>query len=99
MYVYREMKPSSRNMKAYIFQQQQQIIIEESDRNFLMFWWFKNLRDKQPEVVQCRFCYLAFGLTSSPAILNADIQKHLPQITQLLAESFYVDDILGGAMT
>ena len=45
-----------------------------------------------------------FGLTSSPAILNAVIQKHLsrykgsePQVMQLLAESFYVDDFVGGA--
>ena len=81
-----------------------QIVIEESDRNLLRFLWFKNVKDEQPEIVQYRFCHLVFGLTSSPAILNAVIQKHLschrdsePQIMQLLAESFYVDDFVGGA--
>ena len=81
-----------------------QIVIEESDRNLLRFLWFKNVKDEQPEIVQYRFCRLVFGLTSSPAILNAVIQKHLsrykgsePQVMQLLAESFYVDDFVGGA--
>ena len=81
-----------------------QIVIEESDRNLLRFLWFKNIKDEQPEIVQYRFRRLVFGLTSSPAILNAVIQKHLsyyresePQIMQLLAESFYVDDFVGGA--
>ena len=80
-----------------------QIMIEESDRNLLRFLWFKNLKDEQPEIVQYRFRRLVFGLTSSPAILNAVIQKHLscyrdsePRIMQLLAESFYVDDFVGG---
>ena len=81
-----------------------QIVIEESDRNLLRFLWFKNVKDEQPEIIQYRFCRLVFGLTSSPAILNAVIQKHLsrykgsePQVMQLLAESFYVDDFVGGA--
>ena len=47
-----------------------------------------------------------FGLTLSPAILNSVIQHHLiwyllkePNIVRLLAESFYVDDFVSGALT
>ena len=54
--------------------------------------------------MQYRFCRLVFGLTSSPAILNGTVQHHLsqykqsePQVAELLANSFYVDDFPGGA--
>ena len=76
-------------------------MIEESDHNLLRFLWFKNIKDEQPEIVQYRFRRLVYGLTSSPAAI---IQKHLsyyresePRIMQLLAESFYVEDFVGGA--
>ena len=54
--------------------------------------------------MQYRFRRLVFGLTSSPAILNETIQHHLshykkaePQVSELLANSLYVDDFPGGA--
>ena len=54
--------------------------------------------------MQYRFRRLVFGLTSSPAILNGTIQHHLshykepePQLSELLANSLYVDDFPGGA--
>ena len=47
-----------------------------------------------------------FGLTPSLAILNSVIQHHLtlflmkePDIVRFLAESFYVDDFVSGALT
>ena len=55
--------------------------------------------------MQYRFRRLVFGLTSSPAILNGTIQHHLshykepePQVSELLANSLYVDDFPGGAV-
>ena len=54
--------------------------------------------------MQYRFPRLVLGLTSSPAILNGTIQHHLshykepePQVSELLANSLYVDDFPGGA--
>ena len=77
-----------------------QTMIEESDRNLLRFLCFKNVKDEQSEIVQYRFRRLVFGLTSSLAILNAVIEKHLScywESEQVLAESFYVDSFVGGA--
>ena len=54
--------------------------------------------------MQYRFRRLVFGLTPSLAILNGTIQHHLshykepePQVSELPANSLYVDDFPGGA--
>ena len=80
-----------------------QISIEKSDRDMLRFLWFKDT-GSTTDIVHYRFCRLPFGLRSSPAILNSVIQKHLsqyrssyPHVSKLLADSFYVDDFIGGA--
>ena len=51
------------------------------------------------KILQYRFCRLPFGLKPSPAIL----QKHFAEyntserdVYQLLSQSFYVDDFVGG---
>ena len=53
--------------------------------------------------MQYSFRRLVFGLTSSPAILNGTIEHHLshykqpePQVSELLANSLYVDEFPGG---
>ena len=81
-----------------------QISVNPADRDQLRFLWFKNIKEERPEIVQYRFRRLVFGLTSSPAILNGTIQHHLshykepePQVSELLANSLYVDDFAGGA--
>ena len=81
-----------------------QISVNPADRDQLRFLWFKNVKEERPEIVQYRFRRLVFGLTSSPAILNGTIQHHLshykepePQLSELLANSLYVDDFPGGA--
>ena len=81
-----------------------QISVNSADRDQLRFVWFKNIKEERPEIVQYRFRRLVFGLTSSPAILNGTIQHHLshykepePQVSELLANSLYVDDFPGGA--
>ena len=81
-----------------------QISVNPADREQLRFLWFTNVKEERPEIVQYRFRRLVFGLTSSPAILNGTIQHHLshykepePQVSELLANSLYVDDFPGGA--
>ena len=49
-----------------------QISVNPADRDQLRFLWFKNVKET-PEIVQYRFRRLAFGLTSSPAILSGTI--------------------------
>ena len=82
-----------------------QIEINPDDRRMLRFLWFDDIRKEQPDIVEYQFCRLVFGLTPSPAILNSVIQRHLeshktkePEVVALLQESFYVDDLVGGAM-
>ena len=79
-----------------------QISIEECDRDMLRFLWYKT-GTSNPDLVHFRFCRVPFGLKSSPAILNSVIQKHLagykeshPDVSRILADSFYVDDFVGG---
>ena len=81
-----------------------QISVNPADRDQLRFPWFKNVKEERPEIVQYTFRRLVFGLTSSPAILNGTIQHHLshykepePQVSELPANSLYVDDFPGGA--
>ena len=81
-----------------------QISVNPADRDQLRFLWFKNVKEERPEIVQYRFRRLVFGLTPSLAILNGTIQHHLshykepePHVSELLANSLYVDDFPGGA--
>ena len=62
------------------------------------------MHSERPEIVQYRFRRLVFGLTPSLAILNGTIQHHLshdkepePQVSELLANSLYLDDFPCGA--
>ena len=55
-----------------------QIQIYTKHRDFLWFLWYNDIRtDFLPSVL--RFARLAFGLTSSPFILNATVKFHLSQ--------------------
>ena len=65
--------------------------------------WLKNTTAGQMKFLQNRFCQLPFGLKSSPAILNAALQKHLDKyktsergVYQLLPLLFYMDDFVCG---
>ena len=81
-----------------------QIEITTADRDLLRFLWLETPEDEQSKIKVYRFARLVFGLTPSPAILNGTIQHHLsqykltePEVYQLLANSFYVDDLTAGA--
>ena len=79
--------------------------IKKEHRNVLRFLWFSNPNDAQPEIVQCRFNHLVFGLRSSPSILGATIKHHLelyrrsePKLVKLIEKSLYIDDRLSGEL-
>lgn len=80
--------------------------IHPDDRDALRFLWFKNVEERNPEMVVYRFCRLVFGLRPSPSILGSTIQHHLslyeheqPEIVKELQDSLYVDDLTSGADT
>ena len=54
-----------------------QIEIDESDRDYLRFLWFDDIRKPGPEIIQMRYNRLFFGLTCSPAILGETIRHHV----------------------
>lgn len=80
-----------------------QIVINAEDRNMLQILWFENVNVILMKIVQHRFCRLVFGLTPSPAILRGVIHHLLQckgvhaQVTQLLLDTLYVDDLPGRA--
>ena len=83
-----------------------QIAVHPRDRDMLRFLWLDDVQTDHPNIIQYRFCRLVFGLTSSPAILSSVLMHHLTQqkdpkslVHVLLAESLYVDDFVGGAMS
>ena len=76
------------------------IAIAPEHRDYLRFFWVDDIRSESPNIVTLRFARLVFGLTCSPAILNAVLHQHLTQystidpsfVTKVL-KSLYVDDL------
>ena len=70
------------------------------DRDALRFLWIRNVEDEPPEVVVYRFTRVAFGVSSSPFLLNATIRHHIqsyvdqdPEFVNTFLSSIYVDDV------
>ena len=87
-----------------------QISIASEHRNFVRFLWFKNINNIDYEnfdntkLVEYRFCRILFGLTSSPFLLEATIDKHISEhentdilLKDKLKNSLHVDDLNAGA--
>ena len=80
------------------------IAITPEHRDYLRFFWVDDIRSKSPNIVTLRFARLVFGLTCSPAILNAVLHQHLTQystidpsfVTKVL-KFLYVDDLASGS--
>ena len=79
---------------------------QEDHKQFLSFLWFEDPSAELPEIVEYRFARLVFGLRPSPAILGTVILHHLklyeqskPEMTELLKNSLYVDDLITGEQT
>ena len=76
------------------------IAISPEHRDYLRFFWVEDIHNTNPSIITLRFARLVFGLTCSPAILNAVLHHHLTQystidptfVTKIL-KSLYVDDL------
>ena len=75
------------------------ISVAEDDRNALRFLWFDVFRSEDPRIIVLRFSRVAFGLSSSPFLLNATLKHHIlkyasedPAFVQKLLQSLYIDD-------
>ncbi|XP_057297885.1 uncharacterized protein LOC130628870 [Hydractinia symbiolongicarpus] len=82
------------------------IEIAEKDRNNLLFLWKENPTENDSKLIIYRFLRVVFGLTCSPFLLNGTIQHHLetyeiicPEITDVLKDDLYVDDLTTGTDT
>ena len=83
-----------------------QIVVKPGGRNMLKFLWCDDIESPKPQIVQYRFCRLAFSLTPSPAILTETINHHIicylmseHSIAEILANRFYVDGFTSGTQT
>ena len=79
------------------------ISVAEDDRDALSFLWVDDPFSEEPKIIVLRFARVAFGLSSSPFLLNATLKHHImayesedPEFVQKLLESLYVDDIISG---
>ena len=79
------------------------ISVAEDDRDALRFLWFDDPFSEEPKITVFRFARVAFGLSSSPFLLNATLKHHImmyenedPEFVQKLLQSLYVDDIISG---
>ena len=79
------------------------ISVAEDDRDALRFLWFDDPLSEEPKIIVFRFARVAFGLSSSPFLLNATLKHHImmyenedPELVQKLLQSLYVDDIIYG---
>ncbi|XP_067049919.1 uncharacterized protein [Acropora muricata] len=77
------------------------ILVAEHDHDALRFLWFDDPFSEEPKTIVFRFARVAFGLSSSPFLLNATLKHHNmtyenedPEFVQKLLQSLYVDDII-----
>ncbi len=82
------------------------ISVATEDRGFLRFLWVNDPIKEDPNVVLYRFARVAFGVSSSPFLLNATVRHHLESqagihedLVLKVLRSIYVDDVVTGAPT
>ena len=76
----------------------------EEDRDVLRFLWVDDIEKTSPEIVVLRFTRVAFGVSSSPFLLNATMKYHIEryreedhEFVERFLRSIYVDDLSSGA--
>ena len=81
------------------------VSVSEKDQDVLRFLWVDDITKTDPEVQVFQFTRVVFGISSSPFLLNATVDHHLklfsavnPVLVDILLHSFYVDDVVAGAM-
>ena len=74
--------------------------VNEADHDVLRILWVKDLFASEPKVEINRFTRLAFGVSSSPLLLNATLRHHMskcalsdPEFVKKFLEALYVDDL------
>ena len=77
--------------------------IRPSDCDVLCFLWYEDAKSETPEVICYRFCRVAFGVVSSPFLLNATLLQHIEdyledyyEVCTKLLNSLYADDMDSG---
>ena len=55
------------------------ISIDPKDLDVLRIFWVKDHLAEKPEIVTYRFTRVVFEVSSSPFLLNATIQHHVPK--------------------
>ena len=80
------------------------VAMDEKDRDSLQFLWSLNPEDEDPKIISLRFARVAFGVSSSPFLLNATIKHHMecyrdcdPQFVDKFMSSIYIDDVSLGS--
>ena len=73
--------------------------LKEEDRDYTRFLWKEDPHDMNSRTITYRFKAVLFGATCSPFLLQATLDHHFRQVntpmSELLARSFYVDNLLG----
>ena len=79
------------------------ISMAERDQDALRFLWVDDVIKAIPNVVVLRFTQVAFGVSSSPFLLNATVKHYLeryctedPSFVNQFLQSIYVDDVAYG---
>ena len=80
------------------------IAVAEQDRDALRFLWVDDIRTSTPDIQVLRFTRVAFGVASSPFLLNATVKYHIekfletkPNVALKLINCMYVNDVVCGA--
>ncbi|XP_068761955.1 uncharacterized protein [Montipora capricornis] len=74
------------------------ISVDPRGRDYLRFLWVDDTGGKHPNLQVYRFARVAFGISSSPFLLNATIRHHLTstdlpeEFVDCVLKSLYVDD-------
>ena len=80
------------------------VSVNAEDRDALRFLWISNIEEPDHKVVVYQFTRVAFGVSSSPFLLNATLKHHIetyqdsdPEFVKKSLSSVYVDDVSVGA--
>ncbi|XP_057316803.1 uncharacterized protein LOC130657822 [Hydractinia symbiolongicarpus] len=85
-----------------------QICLHEGHRKYVRFLWYENIEQinfldfEENKLIKYRLCRILFGLTSSPFIFSAVLQKHIntnqdvDKNLEKLLTSLHVDDLNSG---
>ena len=77
--------------------------LKQEDRDYTRFFWKSDPGNVNSRTIIYRFKAVLFGATCSPFLLHATLQHHFDitdsPISSMLANSFYVDNLLGSVNT